>query len=258
MKYIFTLFIVFLFVSCSNNSKDTVPENQTLTDTLAIDTLAVQAFSFDEKEFKVLKLPFVIDTLFIQTVDTNHRLTYQQVRQLGINGIKGEVSDLHYSFNQMCMIDSLKQINKYQEYVNKLDIGMMEKSIVFKVGVLDVGNNNRLFIWGTIYSSYPACPFYSGTELIGTLVTNDKQNIHISLAKIAGGGDPPSMGNTETTCKINTDGTIEINTIEENDDLDVPGINHTYITQKLKIEEDKIVEVSNKKEEKNTEKEISN
>lgn len=211
--------------------------------------------SFDDKLFKPLTLPLRIDTNFILEVDTNERIPYQQVRQLGTNFLKTEMSgSLAYDINTFCEIDSLKHVGAYEAYLEKLDIGMTKISISFKSGVIDLKNGAKLFIWGIHNSSYEACPYFAGTTIIGTFMNAEKKNTHFVIGEISGGGDPPATGNDEVTAKLDENGTITIKSVSVNDDLDIPGNEKTKQSLVLKLTKDKIEIVDSKKETKNTEK----
>ncbi|MBA2614151.1 MAG: hypothetical protein H0U95_19470 [Bacteroidetes bacterium] len=247
MKNYIYIFAILLLASCSNNNKEQKGQTTT-TDTLAVNNTG-NAFAFNEVEFKKQSLPFTIDTLFIQKVDTNNRITYQQVRALGINFLNGELGDgLSYDLNTFCLIDSLKQRNKYVDYINHLDIGMTKTCIAYKVCLINLPENNKLFIWGITNASYEACPFFSGTLLIGTFVNSNKEATHFNIAELSGGGDPPSMMNTQTTANIGADGKIEIISIVNSDDMDVPGEGIERTTYKLEIKGNVISLVDTKKE----------
>ncbi|MEO6303140.1 MAG: hypothetical protein ABIP51_08195 [Bacteroidia bacterium] len=257
MKNYIYFFALVICISCSTEKSK---ENDQLTtmDTAIVENTIVTNFPFEEKDFKKLPLPFTMDTLFIQKVDSSNRITYQQVRSLGINFLKSELGDgLSYDLNTFCEIDSLKQVGKYKNYVEHLDIGMTKKCIAFKLGLLDMGNNNKLFIWGIEVSSYEACPYFSGTKIIATFVNGEKETTHFTIAEISGGGDPPSSGNDQITAIIEADGKIRVDQISIGDDSDVPGIDITNKTYQLKIDGNRIVVVDTKTEEKSKEQEVA-
>ncbi|MBA3680136.1 MAG: hypothetical protein H0W73_02955 [Bacteroidetes bacterium] len=199
-NYIF-LFCVLLFASCNNEeqkkSADVVKSDSSVVETTS-------SFPFLEKNFKQLTLPLNMDTLFVQTVDTNHRITYQQIRQLGINFLKGQLGDgLVYDINEHAQIDSLKQSGGYKAYLEKLDIGMTKTCIAYKVGVVNLSDGNKIFIWGITNASYEACPFFSGTLLVGTFVNKNNEATLFNMAELSAGGDPPAMMDTETMGQLN-------------------------------------------------------
>jgi len=250
-KFIYALISACL-MSCSNNEEK--KETNKSTDTLAVENITIEA-GFDPRLFKTLQLPLNIDTIFIMNVDTNDRIPYQQARQLGANFLKQESMQwVSNDINEFCLIDSLKQEDKYRDYIEKLEIGMTKKSIAYKVGLVNFTNGSKLFLWGIINSSYEACPFFSGTNIIGTFVNQHNQNTHFILAGRWGGGDPPAMMNKDITAKINADGKIEIENVTVNDDLDAPGVEITKENLILKAEKDSLRLVDFKKEVKSTEK----
>ncbi|MBL7919678.1 MAG: hypothetical protein JNJ40_05155 [Bacteroidia bacterium] len=222
MKNYIYLFSVLLFVSCGNKEQ-TITDTTVKTDSSVVENTS--SFVFNNKDFKELSLPLNIDTTFIQKVDTNNRITYQQIRQLGVNFVKGELGEgLVYDINEFAQIDSLKQSGGYKAYLETLDIGMTKTCIAYKVSLINLPNSNKLFIWGITNATFEACPFFSGTLLIGTFVNKNQQATLFNIAEISGGGDPPAMMDTKTEAKIGVDGKIEITCIVTNDDMDIPGV----------------------------------
>lgn len=252
MKKILTGLAFPLLFACSQEPGEVKGEDTTADSTGIVDK-SISA-SFYERAFKELSLPLIVDTNFIMEVDTNDRIPYQQVRQLGTNVLKHDVfTGITYDLNSFCEIDSLKQADAYNAYLEKLDIGMTKIAISFKVGVIKYGAGSRLFIWGVHNSSYEACPFFGGSTIVGTFVNSKNQNTHFVIGELSAGGDPPSMGSDEVTAKLEKDGTITIHSLSVTDDLDVPGDDRTEQWITLKIEKDEIKILSSKKENKNTE-----
>lgn len=246
MKNYFYLFGILLLASCGSEEQKK-SENLVITDTALVETQS--AFPFTEDGFRLLPLPIRLDTLFVQTVDTNKRISYQQIRQLGVNFLKGELGDgMVYDINEFAQIDSLKQSGGYKKYLENIDIGMTKTCIAYKVALINLPNSNKLFIWGITNASFEACPFFSGTLLIGTFVDKNKQATLFNIAEISGGGDPPSMMNTQTETKITADGKIEITCIVTSDDMDTPGVGIEKTTFKLEPNENGITVVDTKKE----------
>ncbi len=253
MKNYIYLFGILLLASCGNK------EQASSDITVKADSSVVEnasSFVFNNKDFKELTLPLNIDTTFIQKVDTNNRITYQQIRQLGVNFISGELGDgLVYDINEFAQIDSLKQSGGYRAYLEKIDIGMTKTCIAYKVGVVNLNANNKLFIWGITNASYEACPYFSGTLLIGTFVNEKNIATSFDLAEISGAGDPPATMTTETVSKITNDGRIEITSIVINDDLDLNGEGKEKKVFKIEVNatgiivKDKKTEILSKEEE---------
>ncbi|MCW3077082.1 MAG: hypothetical protein JWO32_1691 [Bacteroidetes bacterium] len=249
-KCIYLVLVTFLF-SCNNNDGNGAhKENQD-----SLNNNGNFEASFDHKLFKPLALPLLIDTNFILEVDTNERIPYQQVRQLGTHFLETEMSaSLAYDINTFCEIDSLKHAGAYEEYLEKLDAGMTKISISFKSGVIDLKNGAKLFIWGIHNSSYEACPYFAGTTIIATFMNSEKKNTHFVIGEISGGGDPPATGHDEVTARIDENGIATIKSISINDDIDLPGEEKTIQSLLIKLTKDKIEILDSKKETKNTEK----
>lgn len=252
MKKFIPLLAVTTFFACNSDS-EIKKEEAPGSDTIVV-TNKNSAVTFDEKLFKQLQLPLTLDTNFVINADTNDRIPFIQIRGLKSIYLENMISgSLSFDIDEFCRIDSLKENGAYKNYLSSLDIGMLKNSIAFKTGWIDLKNGTKLFLWGLNYDSFEACPFFSGKVIIGTFVSENKQNTSFVIAERSGGGDPPSMGNEDVTAKINTDGTIDILSIRINDDLDIPG--EETITEKLvlKLEKDKITVVDSKKETKSTE-----
>lgn len=234
MKRIFIFFSLITFVSCNDSNITNI--NTPVNDSLAI----IQKHSganFDERAFKELHLPLTIDTTFIQQLDSSDRIPFEQIRSLNADYLQNELtSGINFSINKFCEIDSLKQIEEYQQYINALDIGMTKKSIAFKVGQIPLQNGAKLFLWGLVSESYEACPFFQGTEIIATYVDQNKKNTHFLIGEISSGGDPPMIGNSQITATINSNGKIEMRCIKTEDDIDVPGKNIKQIQLLIELD----------------------
>lgn len=250
-KFILPVLIVIL--SACNRAEDRPGIKEDAADSTGIVNKSTSA-SFDETLFKEINLPLVIDTDFILEADTNDRIPYQQIRQLGTNFLNHDLSSgLSYDINTFCEIDSIKRAGLYNEYLEKLDIGMTKIAISFKIGVIKFRDGTRLFLWGVHNSSFEACPFFAGTTIVGTYLNPEKKNTHFVIGEVSGGGDPPAIGDDEVTSKINADGKIEIKGLSVNDDLDVPGDERTTQELTLQLQADSIKIIKSKKETKSTE-----
>jgi hypothetical protein len=189
---------------------------------------------FTESNFKKLQLPLKADTSFIDKADTNSRLTYHELRHIGAGlHLKDEIN---YSINEFCGIDSLKEKNLYQAYVDSLDIGRTKNSIAFKVGYMALKNGSKLFLWGTESSSYEACPSFYRKNIIATYVNSKGEIIEtFPLAERFSGADPPSMGSNDVMAEIDADGKITLTDISISDDLDIPGNEITTVISEIKL-----------------------
>lgn len=254
MKYL-TLLIPFTFIlfSCSGDGKS--KEHQSETDTTSVSEKTETRMIFDSREFKPLKFPLVIDTVFVENADSSDRISYQQLRAMGLNYLKNELGErLEFTLEDFIKIDSIKQAGKYAEYIEKLDIGMTKRAIAYKIGVLNFKNGTNLFVWAYQIHSFEACPVFSYNRVVGTYMDNDKNITHLMLAEVSGGADPPATGDDRMWCVIKEDGSIEMNGFSVNDDLDIPGQDITKETIHLSLLGGKIEVTKNEKKEEKGEK----
>jgi hypothetical protein len=224
MKFLyFPIFLLLLF-SCRNNE-------ETRGEKPYYDSVNVVSYAvFETQFFQELQLPLQIDTGFIQKVDSLDRIYFQQVRSMKANFLFSEFpSSAEYDINTFCMIDSLKHVRKYQDYLDKLDIGMTKSCIAYKLGYTSLKDNLKLLLWGITQGSYEACPFFGGTTIIGTFVNSNNESRHLVLGRLFSAGDPPSMGSVEITSII-TKKKISIKGKSISDDLDVPGEETTLLS----------------------------
>lgn len=217
MKFFLPFSLCLFLISCNNSAEKS--EIKPSYDSVDIVSFA----TFDEQSFRALSLPLKIDTVFIQNADSSERISFQQLRSLKSNFMFSEFpSSAEYDFNTFCMIDSLKFNKAYDSYLSKLDIGMTKTCIAYKLGFARLNENIKLFVWGITQSSYEACPFFSGTSIIGTFVNAKNESKHLLLGTISSFGDPPATGSEEITSVISKN-KISINGKTISDDLDIPG-----------------------------------
>lgn len=251
MKKLFLLASCFnLFCSCGGSEKKEQKQEKERVEATEVNHV------FDTLGFRELPLPLAIDTSFVDKADSSLRLTYSHIRSMSNNFFENELCrGMAYDLNTFCEIDSLKKINKYKEYVERLDIGMTKNCIAYKIGYCNLPDSCKMYVWGMQTKSYEACPFYEGRFLIATLVNAKGEGKHALVAERSGGGDPPSMANTDMTSDISRDGNISVKRILVMDDLDTPGNVIATETVKLSTSGGNFSFSDYKKEEKNTEKE---
>lgn len=205
-------------------------------------------------DLKAFSLPFSIDTTFILKADTSHRLSYTEVRALGLDLLKDEYThELYDSFNEFCKIDSLKKNNAYAVYVDSLDIGMTKDAVACRLGYIVFKNNALMLVWGITNASYEACPVFSGTRIIGSYRRPGGSYTHVLLGNRSYWADPPSSYEIRLTTEIGTNEKFITEALAVSDDLDTPGEETTTATLKFRIEDDALKITSASKKVKNTE-----
>jgi hypothetical protein len=177
---------------------------------------------------KKLSLPLNVDTVFILTADTTQKLSCQDVRNFGVNFLdKASSHKFAYDFKEFCKIDSLKQHHRYAVYVNSLAIGMTKDAIAFKLGYAPLKDNAILLVWGITYSSYEACPVFSGTRIFGSYRNAKNKYTHVLLGESSSSTDPPAGYYKVLTTTISADEKFISKTLEVIDHTDAPGKNIT-------------------------------
>jgi hypothetical protein len=154
--------------------------------------------------------PFSVDSIFIGMVQNNDNnidsstLTRGEVLFL-TTSINDYLPNTYLSeyFNHFNKLDSLIINNKYNEYIDQLDIGMIKICNAYINGQLKLSTDLKMILWSLNYSTYEACPYTSGTKIIGTLFYNENITNTIQIGEISGGGDAPMYWDTEIYSLIN-------------------------------------------------------
>jgi len=223
MRHIIITLSLLALIACGESGKES-NKNSADSTQVSIDTVFSSA-CFDLKDFKKLELPLKLDSTYILHADTSDKLHHYQIRNL-----KSCFPDtlfktgLRSLINEFCEIDSLKENGAYEEYLKKIDIGMTKSSISYKIGYVTLATGLNVFLWGIEYSSYEACPYFSGKILIATFVNESGKNSSFIISESSGAGDPPATGKTDLWCTITKEGSFQLNGINISDDIDVPGV----------------------------------
>lgn len=196
-----------------------------------------------DKSDTTYELPMNVDTSFIKAIDfTGKRdqssLSYENGLYLAEHLLESAPTDNGtYYLNTFYQLDSLKSVGEYDEYVNNLDIGMMQVADAFVEGIIDLGDQRHIVLWSINFSTYEACPFASGAAVYGSLLSNYEVQNTMLLAEVSGGGDPPAWGDTNISTQIST--TLEIDTYyinrsgEDEESIDI--IEETYLTKIIEL-----------------------
>jgi len=216
--YFLSLFIFACGGTTSNEEIDHFDQAIDTIEETAIDTLKAEVIAIPNEIAELLKnfrdtfeLPLTVDSTFIQERNDGDQLessqfNYQTVRDLIQNGFaNGPAEEQKYMLNATIEIDSLKSINAYEDYLSSIDIGMLQDVVYNGHGIIIFPNNRHLLIWTMNYSSYKACPYYTGTVVFGTLLDRYQIMNTIELAEITSSGDPPAFGETAADSEVSED-----------------------------------------------------
>ncbi len=190
-----------------------------------------------DKSDTTYQLPFNVDTSFVKALDftqksTQSSLNFENGRYLAKRTVENAPTfNATYNIEIFCEIDSLKAEGAYEDYVSNLDIGMMQESDAYVEGLIEIDSSKLIVLWSITYSTYEACPFGSGTLVLGTLLNNYEVQNTMLFAEVSQGSDPPSWGETQNSTTITTDlnlSTYYLSLSGDSDEGYVDKIEETY------------------------------
>jgi hypothetical protein len=143
---------------------------------------------------------------------TNHKLSSNFVKLLSGKLFSDDATERNsYYLNDYYLIQQAKKDKKYEEYVQKLDIGMMQDANCYALSRIEFGDSLAILIWKIDFSSYEACPYYIGTHILGTLIADGKCLETLQLANMESAADAPMSSNSTQFVKISKTGKIQCN-----------------------------------------------
>lgn len=225
-----TLFSVFIILSsCNNNTEINEPTNE--------DSLSVEKpLNYDEEINDIITLfqqnqdnNLIIDSIYIgkaEQTKEDKKLNGEQVNLLSSKFIDHEYTrNVSYDLTAFYMIDSLKNIGAYEDYVNSLDIGMMKIAEAYALDIYKLEDKKtEILIWCIKYSTYEACPYAAGLVIFSTILFNGEITSGAILAESMSAGDPPSGMSRNIFGNISSNGMMEYEFIQINEDEDENGI----------------------------------
>lgn len=214
---LFSLFS--LFLSCNSSKEKTESKVTIKQPKIQVDSVEtnlkeiinpVQTGIYDKIDTNFLA-PFPIDSIFIDMVHNNDKnidtstLNRDEVLFLS-KSTTTFLPDTYLNeyLNDFFRLDSLITNKKYDEYIGQLDIGMIKTCNAYINGQLIVSDDINIILWSLNYSTYEACPYTSGTKILGTLFYNGTNKNTIQLGESSGGGDAPMYWETNVYSIINT------------------------------------------------------
>ena len=102
---------------------------------------------------------------------------------------------------EVLRLNHLKQMEQYVDYVEHLDLAQLKDANANIIGKIE-RNDSSFILWSIDYSSYEACPFYSGTEIYCSMIHEGIVKKCLKLGEYHSGGDAPVYGETFATFTI--------------------------------------------------------
>lgn len=228
----FSLFIL----SCGGSSEESTDVSSNDIDTATVDTLAMDTIQIEvdpnrivideevllAKSTETFELPLTIDSTFAEKYiegyqeELNYNLAGDEANYLSHSFVEDAVTGTSkYDVINFIYMDSLWKAGEdgYQEYQDKLDLGMTRYSVANVVGTVELSDISKLLIWHTDYGTYEACPYGYGICVFATLFTKGVGINTVLVGEFSGGGDPPVWGEKELTSTI-TATSISIKSID--------------------------------------------
>jgi hypothetical protein len=213
-NYIGILFLTVILFSCSESPKP-VTKNKEEKAKVSYSMTVDQHLS----SFPLLKFPCVIDGNFLKDSSKNHTsfpISIGLVSELASNfGGDDDSQRESYYVNDFIKIQTAKQEGKYDDFVQKLDIGMTKDANCYALGRLEFGDSLGLLIWKVVFTSYEACPYFSGTHVLGSIYQNGKLIKTYQLAMNESGADAPMSFNAKKKVRIDKNGILKMFTSTE-------------------------------------------
>lgn len=189
--------------------------------------------------FPNLDLGLVMDSVFLDSLNGKSfkhgkKLDMETVKFLTVKMNRDDLTEPNYYYlNDFYKIEQYKKKGKYNDFLDSLDIGMTKDANCYAIGKMEYGDSLALLIWQLNYSSYEACPFFSGSHIFGTIVFNGKVKRTMQFAAYESAMDAPMTSETYQLFRVSKSGIIDrseyIKVLE--DSAVVEDVKHFYINR---------------------------
>jgi hypothetical protein len=227
---LFTVFFAFsllgFVVSCTEEKKEEKTEQtqQVNTDSLEVFSLSDDVEFFLNLYNKKFEFPLEINAGFINgftETGEGEEISFESLSLLLAGFTDADFNNnAKWAINNFRKIDSLKKHNEYENYLKNIDIGMVKHSDAYFLGSVEYSDGKMLLISAVTCSSYEACPYFSGTLIFGSLVSQGSITSSILLGEDMSAGDPPVGMLRKLFSTINNNGTGKYELYEEHNDED--------------------------------------
>lgn len=123
--------------------------------------------------------------------------------------------DESYYLESYLKIEDLKKNNKYDKYVETLDLGMMKDAVASPIFRTTIADTLGLVFWTLSFSSYEACPYFQGESVFATLYCHEKPVSTFVIAKQESSADAPMGSNVNIFSSVSKSGVIKQNYTSE-------------------------------------------
>ena len=190
-NYFFVFFALLLLSACQSSIKSSEKETPIVVEKIVFDEVTRNSLA----DFPVFSFPIEIDSDFFQ--DTSRQVVLKKISIDLVKHLSKKLTNneetqqqVHY-LNDFYNIETAKIKNTYREFVSKLDIGMTKDASCKAIGQAQFSDTTGILLWQLEYSSYEACPSYSGKHAFATYFENGKLIETILIALDESGADAP-------------------------------------------------------------------
>lgn len=187
MRPLILLILSFLLLQSCKSKIDSQPE--VFKESKAKDLVYPEQLRDLIKKQNKEKLPFQADSTYVKEFTIENEIDDASIKLLVSNFSESENYDDGYIY-EVLRLNNLKSMSQYEDYVNLLDIGQLKDASAHWIGVIEKGDS-ALVLWAVKYSSYEACPFYSGNEIFASLIHEGIVKKCAKIGEYTSGGDAP-------------------------------------------------------------------
>jgi hypothetical protein len=198
-----------------------------------LDTLRAMPDDLIGRVNNTLNAPYMLDHKKIEALDqSDNELSQQEVSLLTEHLVENEdFGFIKYRIESYIevhkMIDSIGE----EEYLENIDLGMTRNCDAYVNEKVILSDKRTLLIWSLDYSTYEACPYYSGTYVLATMCVDGKVSHTVFVGESSGGGDAPVWSSIEMSSTITND-VIDVKFVEEVGGMDEEDEMATDVTRK--------------------------
>jgi hypothetical protein len=206
MKLIHFVFAILFLNSCGSNEKKDLSETpKDHPQTENFEVVYPDEFNSLVSKLKPQGFPFKVDSAYLKKMDASRFTLIDNPTALRLfSNFKASEKYKSYYFEELMAMNLRKQNSTYESYVAQLDLAMLKDVNAYAMARLE-HKDTGVVIWGIEYSSYEACPYYTGWEIYTSVINQGKV---ISCVKVGGAedsGDPPVASSMRGLFLVNKD-----------------------------------------------------
>ena len=164
------------------------------------------------KSFPLLENELKLDKAFFSDSSRNHKeykLDPALVKILAAKLSDDELTKPNaYYLKEYYSIEHAKKNKKYDEFVEKLDIGQTKDAACYALARMEFGDTLATLVWRLDFSSYEACPFFQGSHYLMSTIYKGKVVQTIQVAADESAADAPVSSTILQEAKISGQGKL--------------------------------------------------